>query len=192
MEWAQSRRSKLEFETFVAAAVDSLFRSGYLMTSDAKETEDLLQETFFRVARHWNRVRSMEHPLAYARRILVNLVLDGSPARVRRREELREDRAGPPDSVDQSTVRVLKGIEDESEFRWALEALTARQRAILIMRYWDELSEAEVAEVLGCPVGTVKSSTSRAVAELRRMLDQARRPPQSVRTASSQESERPC
>lgn len=69
-----------------------------------------------------------------------------------------------------TAVRVLNGIEDLLEFRWALGALTPCQRAILILRYWDDLSEAEVAEVLECPVGTVKSSASRAVVELRRIL----------------------
>jgi RNA polymerase sigma-70 factor (sigma-E family) len=169
MEWPTAKRSRQGFEVFVATAADPLFRTAYLMTSDVGETEDLLQETFIKVARRWSRVYSMQHPLAYARRILVNLVLDGAPGRTRRHEELQYEGA-TPDMTDLRTVRVLSGIDDQSEFQWALGALTPRQRAILILRYWDDLTEAEVAEVLECPVGTVKSSTSRAVAELRRIL----------------------
>jgi RNA polymerase sigma-70 factor (sigma-E family) len=169
MVWPTTKRSRQGFEAFVTTAADPLFRTGYLMTSDVGETEDLLQDTFIKVARRWSRVRSMQYPLAYARRILVNLALDGAPGRARRDEELlHED--GAPDAIDLGAVRVLNGIDDLSEFRWALGALTPRQRAILILRYWDDLSEAEVAEVLECPVGTVKSSASRAVAELRRIL----------------------
>ena len=80
MEWPTARRSRQEFDAFVTKAAGALFRSGYLMTSDVGETEDLLQEMFVKVARRWNRVRSMEYPIAYARRILVNLVLDGARA----------------------------------------------------------------------------------------------------------------
>ena len=77
MKRKTAERSSQEFETFVTETADPLFRSGYLMTANVAETEDLLQETFLRVARHWNRVRSMEYPLAYARRVLINLALDG-------------------------------------------------------------------------------------------------------------------
>ncbi len=169
MDLLGTRRAKREFDAFVSSTADPLFRSGYLMTADAAETEDLLQETFLKVAHRWHRVRSMERPVAYARRILINLILDGAPARARRGEELaRSDDA--LDATDQASVRVLTGIDDRSEFRWALAALPPRQRAILVLRYWDGLSEAEIADVLGCPVGTVKSSASRGVAELRRML----------------------
>ena len=68
---------------------------------------------------------------------------------------------------------MLSGIDDQSEFQWALGALPPRQRTVLILRYWDGLSEAEVAEILDCPIGTVKSSASRGVGELRRMLGRA-------------------
>jgi RNA polymerase sigma-70 factor (sigma-E family) len=169
MEWPTAKRSRYGFDAFVASSAGPLFRTGYLMTSDIGETEDLLQETFIRVARRWSRVRSMRYPLAYARRILVNLVLDGAPARTRRSAELQHEDV-EPDTIDLGAVRVLSGIDDLSEFRWALGALTPRQRAVLTLRYWDDLSEAEVAEILECPVGTVKSSASRAVAELRQIL----------------------
>jgi DNA-directed RNA polymerase specialized sigma24 family protein len=91
-----AERSSQEFEAFVTETADPLFRSGYLMTANVAETEDLLQETFLRVARHWNRVRSMEYPLAYARRVLINLALDGAASRDRRGQELRNRRRSGP------------------------------------------------------------------------------------------------
>jgi RNA polymerase sigma-70 factor (sigma-E family) len=166
-----AERSSQEFEAFVTETADPLFRSGYLMTANVAETEDLLQETFLRVARHWNRVRSMEHPLAYARRVLINLALDGAVARDRRGQELRNS-DGAAQVVDQGSLRQLSGIDDQAEFQWALTALPPRQRAVLILRYWDDLSEREVAEILRCPIGTVKSTTSRAVTELRSIFGQ--------------------
>ncbi len=169
MDLLGTRRARREFEAFVSRSTGPLFRSGYLMTADAAETEDLLQETFLRVARRWHRVRSMDQPLAYARRILVNLVLDGARARARRGEELGTSEE-VTEVVDQGSVRVLSGIDDQAAFKWALAALPPRQRAVLVLRYWDDLPEAEVAGVLECPIGTVKSSAARGVAELRRML----------------------
>jgi RNA polymerase sigma-70 factor (sigma-E family) len=169
MERLRASRSKREFDIYVTTAADRLYRTGYLMTGDAGETEDLLQETFVRVAQRWDRVRTMDHPLAYARRVLVNLVLDGTPARARRDQELL-DPDGLMDVVDRGSLRLLGGIDEQAAFTWALAALPPRPRAVLILRYWDDLSEAEVAEVLGCPLGTVKSSASRGIAELRRIL----------------------
>ena len=75
MDWVGNAAAQRQFEDFAAGASDSLLRTGYLMTGDVREAEDLVQETFLRVARRWNRVRSMDHPAAYARRILIGLVL---------------------------------------------------------------------------------------------------------------------
>jgi DNA-directed RNA polymerase specialized sigma24 family protein len=122
MKWPKAMKLRQGFDAFVMEAADPLFRSGYLMTADTGETEDLLQETFLRVARHWNRVRSMEYPLAYARRILVNLALDGAPARARRSQEL-QDPDDVPQALDLGSVRVLSGIDDQAEFTWALATL---------------------------------------------------------------------
>ena len=64
-----------QFKAFIADATDTLFRAGHLMTGDAGTAEDLVQETFIRIARRWDRVRVMDHPVAYARRVLVNLAV---------------------------------------------------------------------------------------------------------------------
>ncbi len=95
MDWVSDAASKRQFEGFAAETSDSLLRTGYLMTGDARDAEDLVQETFLRVARRWNRVRSMDHPAAYARRILINLVLDDAGRRSRQQAELGPQDAGP-------------------------------------------------------------------------------------------------
>jgi Sigma-70 region 2 len=92
---------------FAAEVSDTLLRTGYLMTGDARDAEDLVQETFLRVARRWNRVRSMDHPAAYARRILINLVLQDAERRFRQKAELAQQHAGI-DAADQRAARALR------------------------------------------------------------------------------------
>jgi RNA polymerase sigma-70 factor (sigma-E family) len=170
MEWIRQREFERQFEQFVAESTDSLFRTGFLMTWDTAETEDLLQDTFVRVARRWNRVRSMDRPIAYARRILVNLVIDGAERRSRQRNELTITERILTDRVDDRSMRLMSEIDDLAEFRWALTQLPPRQRAVLVLRYWNDLSEKETAEILGCSLGTVRSTASRGADRVRRLL----------------------
>lgn len=155
-----------DFEQFVAGSVESLLRTAHLITWDAGEAEDLVQECLVRVARRWSRVRRMEAPVAYARRVLINLAVDGAERRTRRRREL--DAA--PTVFDAPAEDVLAGLHTRDELLDALAQLTARQRAVLVLRYVNDLTEAQVAEVLGCSPGTVKSNTSRGLARLREVL----------------------
>ena len=165
MDWIGDGRAKRQFETFVAAATEGLFRTAYLMTGEAADAEDLVQDALIRVARHWHRVRSMEHPAAYARRVLVNLALDGAKRRSRERAELKAPEGGQEHS-DESAAHALRQVDDLAEFRWALAQVPAGQRAVLVLRYWEDLAVAEVAEILGCSTGTVKSAASRGAARL--------------------------
>jgi RNA polymerase sigma-70 factor (sigma-E family) len=160
--------ARREFEVFVAGGVDDLLRTGYLVVWDLAEAEDLVQETLLRVAKRWPRVRGMEHPLAYARRILVNLALDRAGRRSRERHEL--DTRPAEDLVDERSARALGRIDAQSELVSVLAALPPRQRAVLVLRYFADLPEAEVAVTLGCSVGTVKSTASRALARLEQEL----------------------
>jgi RNA polymerase sigma factor (sigma-70 family) len=116
-------QAKDRFEDFAADAMDTLFRTGCLLTGDARDAEDLVQETFLRVAKRWNRVESMDHPVAYARRILVNLVLDGAERRTRQRAELEPAVA---EAADESARRALLQVDDLAEFRWAVAQLPPR------------------------------------------------------------------
>ena len=164
-------RAHQEFEQFVAASGNDLLRTGYLVVWDLGSAEDLVQECLFEVARRWPRVRTMEHPKAYARRVLVNLALDDSKRRRRRHAELDlRDRGPVEDRPDEATARALGMVDTSSELIDALGALAPRQRAALVLRYFEDLSEVQVAETMGCSVGTVKSTTSRALDRLRAVL----------------------
>jgi RNA polymerase sigma factor (sigma-70 family) len=112
----------------------------------------------------------MEHPAAYARRILVNLVLDGAKRRARHQAEL-EQRAGPTfERGDEGVAQEMSSVEARFVLVRALGALAPRQRATLVLRYFDDLTEVATAEVMGCSVGTVKSTASRALDHLRAEL----------------------
>jgi RNA polymerase sigma-70 factor (sigma-E family) len=175
MEWIRNRAAGREFERFTAEASDPLLHTGFLMTGNAKDAEDLVQETLLRVARRWNRVRSMDHPAAYARRILINLVLHDADRRARQRTEL-QPQEGAAELADDNATRALREVDDQAEFRWALARLPARQRAVLVLRYWSDLPVAEVADILGCTEGTVTSTASRAAARLAEILPHAKPP----------------
>jgi RNA polymerase sigma factor (sigma-70 family) len=119
----------------------------------------------------------MEQPKAYARRILVNLALDDARRRARRRRELE-----PGDATSLWAVDPLQALETRAELLQALGQLHERQRAVLVLRYFNDLTEAQVAEVLGCSPGTVKSSASRGLARLREALQPVPLQPRSTET----------
>jgi RNA polymerase sigma-70 factor (sigma-E family) len=162
-------RRRAEFERFVAESTEPLVRAAYLVVGDLAEAEDLVQECLIKVASRWPRVRTMDHPRAYARRVLINLALDGSGRRVRRRGELEL-----PDALhegrDEGSARELAAVDSRSELEQALAKLPPRQRAVLVLRYFEDLSEADTAAALGCSLGTVKSTASRALTRLQSTL----------------------
>src|ERR1700728_421131 len=107
---------KIDFERFVGETAEPLLRSAYLITWDFAEAEDLVQECLFKVARRWPRVRGMDQPRAYARRILVNLATDGARGRALRRGELEE----APASFDSPARDLFDGFETRDELLDAL------------------------------------------------------------------------
>ena len=152
-----------EFDRFVTESSNGLLRTAYLMVGDLHQAEDLVQETLFKVARRWPKVSRMDHPIAYARRILVNLALQGRPKWSRRRAELNEMPLGDP-------ALPAAPLDTHDELHDALLALPPRQRAVLVLRYFLDLPEAEVASALECSLGTVKSTASRGLARLEQTL----------------------
>jgi RNA polymerase sigma-70 factor (sigma-E family) len=166
--------STASFDEFVRAHAGGLLRTACLITWDDSEAEDLVQECLLRVSTRWRRVQGMEMPLAYARRILVNLALAGGDRRYRRRGELGGAFDGAnADRVDLNAEALPCALSDRAELIDALGCLTTQQRTVLVLRYFEDLSEAQVAELLGCSAGTVKSSASRGVARLRALLTPA-------------------
>lgn len=171
MDWLTGRTTRRQFERFADEVTEGLMRTGYLMTFDLAETEDLVQETLLRVARRWDRVHSMDHPAAYARKILVNLVVDGAQQRTRRNAELEAGCDGKLEArPDAESFRPFGSVDSISELRWALGRLPRRQRAVIVLRYFEDLSESDVADLLGCALGTVKSTAFRGLANLREVM----------------------
>lgn len=155
--------SQADFDRFVADNANALVRTAYLIVGDLHDAEDLVQETLLKVASKWPRVRRMESPLGYARRILINMALRGSSKRSRNRAELNA-------TAPTETASDVALLDSHDELFDALSALPPRQRAALVLRYFLDLSEAETAAALGCSVGTVKSSTSRGLSQLKNTL----------------------
>lgn len=152
-----------EFEQFVADHGEGLIRTAYLIVWNRDDAEELAQEALAKLARRWPKVKRMESPAAYARRVLINLVFDDSRDRARRRSELRAKAEHEPFALDPDPAQ-------NADLYDALAALPARQRAVLVLRFFCDLTEAQTALALGCPQGTVKSTTARALAEVRAFL----------------------
>jgi RNA polymerase sigma-70 factor (sigma-E family) len=148
------------FDEFVVSRSPRLLRTAYLLVHDWALAEDLLQTALARAWEAWRRIDGDPEP--YVRRILVNTY--ASSWRRRWRGEL------PTADFPETGAEVASpdGVVVERDRVWrALRQLPRRQRAVLVLRYFEDLSEAEVADTLGCSVGTVKSQASRALAKLR-------------------------
>ena len=145
-----------EFTEWVVAQQRQLLRSAYLITGDLQRAEDLVQDALVKVALRWAKLRD-GHPTAYARTIIVR---DNVSSWRRRR---RETVTAEPVRLDQ----VTSDPEAALVVRRALARLTGRQRAVVVLRHFDDLTEQETAEILGVAVGTVKSTNATALARLR-------------------------
>jgi RNA polymerase sigma-70 factor (sigma-E family) len=144
------------FEAWVAAAGPRLVRSAYLLTGDQQLAEDLVQHACLAT---WPRFESVQNPDAYAREVMVRTAT--SWWRRKWRGEI------PHDIVPERTAQA-EDADTRVELGRALRTLTAKQRAVVVLRFYEDLPEGEVAAVLRMPVGTVRSTTSRALAALRR------------------------
>jgi RNA polymerase sigma-70 factor (sigma-E family) len=150
-----------EFAEFFRATWPRLFRTTYGVAGDRLLAEDALQTAFAKAYTSWQRVQAAQHPEAYVRRMAVNEVLS-----VLRRPWYRAERSS--EVPDRQGVPSPEGPTADRDAVWqAVRALPPRQRAVVVLRYYEDLSEAEIADVLGCSRGTVKSTASSALANLR-------------------------
>jgi RNA polymerase sigma-70 factor (sigma-E family) len=151
-----------EFREYVAARQGALFRVALLLAGHREDAEDLLQTALARLALHWTRLARAGAADAYVRKILYHQQVN----RWRRRGHRREhSTAEPPDIAlvgDPAVASTLRLTLHD-----ALRRLTPRQRAVIVLRYYEDRPEAEVAEILNCGVGTVRSQTYRSLARLR-------------------------
>lgn len=157
------------FGAYVAARQRSLLRTAVLLTGDQHAAEDLVQSALASLYLSWDRVRRQDALDAYVRRIMVNQHTSWWRRAWRRRElsvdEVQDVPAPRPEAADEL-------VERDAVWR-VVRRLPPRQRAAIVLRFYEDLTEAQTAEVLGCSVGAVKSQTSRALATLRQAMGQA-------------------
>ena len=160
--------ARRDFGEFVAARSGHLIRLAYVLTGDQHAAEDLLQSALTKAAAHWGRIHSA--PEAYVKQIIYREQVSWWRHRSRRPETTM---ARVPDQVatpPSAGVAGVAGVEDRLALYEALRALPARKRAVLVLRYLEDLPEAQVADILGCSVGTVRSQTHKAIAQLKSVL----------------------
>jgi RNA polymerase sigma-70 factor (sigma-E family) len=150
------------FVEFVAARQHALLRTAYLLTSDHHAAEDLVQTALAKAYLSWHKLREPAAADGYVRRIMVN-----ENTSLWRRAWKRNEHA--TDTLpERPTTHDASGDVEAREEMWALvQTLPPKQRAAVVLRYYEDLSEADTAAALGCSVGNVKSQTSRAIATLR-------------------------
>jgi len=155
-------RSMAELERFLAERADHLLRTAVLLTGDRDAGEDLLQTAVERLLRRWSGFDG--DPEGYLRRTLCNLATDGyrRASRWRQKERLLRTEA-------RQTRDVTGDVDLRDAMVRLLLRLPVRQRAVLVLRYWEQLTDAEAAAVLGCAEGTVKSAASRGLARMREL-----------------------
>jgi RNA polymerase sigma-70 factor (sigma-E family) len=160
----EKAREKADFADFVAARSAALHRAAYLMVGEAGLAQDLVQEALTKTYVAWPRLRDKGNAEAYTRKAITTTAISW----YRRKSWSQEhSTADPPDAP-------TAGHDDrvaESAWLWeCLMGLPVRQRAAIVLRYYEDLTEAQTAEAMGCAVGTVKSQVSAGLAKLRQQL----------------------
>ena len=151
------------FAAYFASRSSAMRGTAFLLCGDWHRAEDLVQTAFVKLFRAWHRVAAHEKLDAYTRKILVRTFLDETRGGFRRREEPTADHvdhAGPEPGW----------VEDRLVLVRALADLPARQRATLVLRFWEDLSVEDTAKALRCSVGTVKSQTARGLDTMRHLV----------------------
>lgn len=153
------------YEEYVASRWATLYRTAYLMTGNHADAEDVVQTALVKVYAAWSKVSAVDAPEAYVRRILTNTFLSSRrPLRVTRErlvDRLPETSATPTESEDRLSI-------------WPhVASLPPKQRAVVVLRYYEDLSEQQIADALGCSTGTVKSNASLALKSLKARMTAA-------------------
>jgi RNA polymerase sigma-70 factor (sigma-E family) len=155
-----------EFSAFMRSSVSSLMRAAYALTGDQQLAEDLVQSALARTYLAWGRLRDQANAQAYARKVMFHLQI--SSWRRRRPAEALMD--APPELAQPRGETSTSAVTTRVQMQEALNWLTPKQRAILVLRYLEDRSERETAELLGISIGTVKSQTSHALNRMRTVV----------------------
>ena len=154
----------MDFSEYVAARGPALERFAYVLTGDPHLAQDLVQTALLKAYRRWRWVARAEHPDAYVRRIVTTSYVDW-----RRRRSSAE---APVDSLPEPAGPDLAdGVAERDQLRRAMAGLTARQRAVLVLRHYEGLDDAAIAALLRCGEGSVRTHASRGLQRLRASLD---------------------
>ncbi len=151
------------FAEYVTARSAALHRAAYLMVGDVGLAQDLVQEALIRTYVAWPRLREPAYAEAYTRRAITTIAIDWS-----RRRASKERPLDPP--PDTSAPGHDDNVAEQTWLWQCLLQLPVRQRVAIVLRYYEDLTEAQTAEAMGCAVGTVKSTVAAAVARLRALL----------------------
>jgi len=153
-----------EFHGFFERHYAELSRLAFLLTGEADAADDLAADAMLALWHHWDRLRTADHPVAYARGVVANMARNRTRRAIRERSRIRVLWASRTERADEPDLAA--GLD----VRAALARLPFRKRSCVVMRHAFDLSEKETAQALGISVGTVKSQTSKGMAELRRLL----------------------
>ncbi|HEX6356826.1 SigE family RNA polymerase sigma factor [Actinophytocola sp.] len=154
-----------EFGEFLDSRASVMRRTAYLLCGgDWHRAEDLVQTTLTKIYVAWPRIRRDGSVDAYSRKIMVRAAIDESRKAYRRRESVVEDLPEPLSTPP-------AGVEDAVDVRRALAQLPAGQRAVVVLRYWEDMSVTDVAQTLGKSEGTIKSQAAKGLAALRKLLE---------------------
>ena len=154
-----------DFDSFVVARGRALLRFAYVLCGNRPLAEDMVQEVLARAHQRWSRIERMEAPEAYVRKSIVREYLSWR----RRKASTEVMVAEVPERVDPCDSEHV--IVERWEMWALLSGLPRAQRAVLVLRFYEDLTEAQTASILGCSVGTVKSQAARGLEKLRRALD---------------------
>ncbi len=161
----------MTYEEFARSRLQALLRYAVMLTGDAHTAQDLVQETMIRVQLKWRRVVKADQPERYVQRMLTNVYIDLRRGSWMRRVTLLAEPAEPRQYPSTADHAERTAARDEM---WLLLArLPRRQRAALVLRFYEGLPDSEIAEVLGCAAGTVRAHISRALATLRAQMEPA-------------------
>ena len=161
MERSRTASKDADFGAYMAARQSSLLRTAYLLTGDRSSAEDLVQSALAKLYLSWDKVQKRELIDGYVRRIIVN-ENNSLWRRAWKRKEIATDEV--PENV---SVTDHHDHGEKSALWEFVQTLPKRQRAVIVLRFYEDLSEGEIAEILGISVGTVKSQASRALAAMR-------------------------
>lgn len=156
-----------EYATFVRTRSHALLRSAYLLTGDQHLAEDLVQEALARTHRAWSRLQDSGNAEAYTRRVMYHLQVSWW-----RRRRVAEDLPGELPETAGGGVNASGAITIRLTLQAALQTLSHKQRAVVVLRYFEDHTEAEAADILNVSVSTVKTQTGRALAQLRKLVPQ--------------------